>query len=222
MRLRAALIAALIALGFVANVQAGILWDYSPALYGVTTPNYSNRLGYQYFGEQIHFDADVEVGAMAVYSALSASLVGDSVTINLWADASGSPGALLQSFTSEISVIDTDGVGSSTTVRKYAVFDTPLSLLGSTSYWIGMTGTTKDLAQGGLASVPPGGDAKMAGFTTSPTSYHMSGTGDMAMRLYEAAEIPGVPEPGTLGLLLAGLVGMAAFRGRRVRRPRAS
>jgi hypothetical protein len=188
-------LAILVVLGLGLDTQASILLDRSPAVYGLGTPSYSNQIAGPHFAERIVFDSAVEVAGMDVYSSPSTLGVGDLVTITLWADASGLPGTMLQQFTATLSAIDTDGAAGAA-VRKHADFSA-ISLAASTSYWMGMSGTSKELGQGGLASIPAGADGKMAYWNGG--FYGLVGTGDMAFRLY-SEDAPAVPEPATLAI----------------------
>jgi hypothetical protein len=83
-------------------------------------------------------------------------------------------------------------------------------------YWIGMSGTTMDIAQAALAAIPSDGDCSLAHFW-GPTPYvpAVVAIGDMAFRMYGDAASESVPEQpvekqenGTSGVMPTAAVGM--------------
>jgi hypothetical protein len=190
--------------------RASILWDYSPANFGVNEASFQNQSDQQNCADQVIFAQNVQITGMDIYSSVYFGYVGQSITIRLWSEV----GILLDSFTTMISVIDSDGADvNGDTNRKHADFATPLSLSADTVYWIGMSGTTSDITQADLAEIPPGGDGRMelCSGTTLDESYPF---GDMAFRL----EGNSVPEPSTLIIwsLLGGLaIGLGWWRKRK-------
>jgi hypothetical protein len=198
------------ALGTCAQCDAAILWDYSPGVYGTSSADYTNYAGTQNFAERIVFAHNVQVKGMDIYDSPRFGNNVPQVEVRVWSDANGVPGTVLQDTMTLVSAVDNEGADQKT-VRRHADFDA-MALQGGTVYWIGMTtplehGTS--LTQGGLATIPNGGDGMMAQFDGA-NFIHLTAAGDMAFRL-EGDVV--VPEPSTIGLALCGAaVGLVLFR----------
>lgn len=201
--------------------DATIVWDYSPASTGANESiGWVNQLNLQAFAEHVTFAVDTTLGGMDIYGGVGAGVVvGDSATIRLWADDGGQPGALLMSFAENISVIDSEGAVSGNDQRLHVDFSLPLVLNASVTYWIGMTGTTKDFSQTGLSGANAPDNSSMAQFNGGDTfSYFTSpDVGDQAFRLHGFSA---VPEPSGLALLIP--VAASALATFRVRQRRAA
>lgn len=197
-----------------APAKAAFVVDFSPATTGGSYGGaWINQSSNQNFGEQIDFTSAVTITAMDVYTLSHVGNVGTLVTIRLWADQGGIPGALLTSFTETIALKDTDGTaGITNVVRVRANFTNALNLAANTTYWIGMSGTSDELGQ---VSLNTPGDGTMAWF--SGTSYNsQAAIGDMAFRL-EGSDINAVPAPPAAILFAIGAVGLGGGRALRRR-----
>ena len=188
--------------------------DFSPGSAG----NFSNIRSGQHFADDFSFASNAVLTGMDIYSGVQFAAVGDTVTIQLFADATGSPGAILAEFTETIDLIDFEGISATTeSNRKHVDFTSPLNLVGGTTYWIGMSGgsTTAALQLGHLMLEGAGApdDGTVAQFSNNTLQSNTQGIGDAAMRLH--GTLVGVPEPATLGLLVAGLLGAGWARQRR-------
>jgi hypothetical protein len=207
-----------------------IIWDFSPA----TTGSGKFDLGPaslasgQNIADSFSIARPFVITGMDSYSFIPSwgpayvdPQVGQSMTIRLYADASGSPGPLLTSFTEPLSAVDKVGVGTTNALRLHTDFTNPISL-GSGTYWIGMSGTTKEFGVFQLMHIwppPPGGDHSMATF--QGTKFWFSDTmGDMAFRLEGIVQAANTPEPGSLTLLALGALGLAGHAWRKRRRNR--
>lgn len=181
---------------------AAILLDKSPATTGATviTNALGNASTSQNFAEDFSFSSAASLTAMDIYMSPLLPVVGDSVTIRLYEDTSGIPGTLLTELIEEIAIIDSEGAVTGN-VRVHADFTTPISLDAAKTYWIGMSGTSKDLDLTGLSGVDPTGT--MAQFTGTTFGFFTGevGADDMAFRLEGTL----IPEPTTGLLLLVGI-----------------
>jgi probable HAF family extracellular repeat protein len=201
-----------------------IIWDYSPgsfqpAIFGeLPLVNLANGLN---AAERIYFASPVAITGMDIYGTSTLwpnhAQIGDSATIRLYADNSGQPGRLLTSFTEPISAVDSVGA-TGDSMRFHADFTTPLDLKANTSYWIGMSGTSKHIGQFGLMNIPAslGGDHSMALFTGTQFQSMGGPEGGMAFRL--EGSVQPAPEPGSLTLLSLGVLGLAGYAWRKRQR----
>ena len=200
-------------------VSAAVVWDYSPSTTGsggvpANQGYWSNNAPGQNFLEKFSFRQAMLLTGMDIYSGHEYGSIGQSATIRLFSDLSGGPGSMITQFAENINAVDSVGsVGNET--RKHVDFSSSLTLLASTFYWIGMSGTSQELAQMGLQSNPPGDGGMWLLNGATPTGFNGS-VGDMAFRLEGAP----VPEPstylaGALLLLPFGLQGIRHFRSRK-------
>ena len=151
---------------------------------------------------------------MGLYSGDYVGAIGDTAVIQLWADAGGAPGTLLNEFSVPITEINTDGVSRPDVInvnQKIVHFSTPLTLTANTVYWIGMSGGP-DLPRGiGLNGLENATDGIIAVFEGDSLSYIRTygGVGDAAMRLY------GAPDSAATAMLVGvGLIAIGAIRRR--------
>ena len=193
-----------------------VLLDLSPDAYPTATLSYSDgsggawangRVG-QHFAESVSFPSSERLVGMGIYSSYMFGTVGQTVTVDLWQDSAGQPGALLNEFTEAITSVNTDGASTAPFItQKYAPFSSPVTLAANTVYWIGMSGGDvndpySELGQQSLSPATYGGQAQFDGDTYQGTP----GIGDISMRLY-------VPDGGlTVTLLGMALSGLALIR----------
>ncbi len=211
-------ISGLLASFLVANsANAGIILDHSPGTFGSSTfkpgtiSTWENQRLAQHWADNFSFGTNTAVDGMDIYSIPSFGAVGDSVSIQLWADNSGAPGALISEFGEKISTIDLEGARGDLN-RKHADFTTPLNLLAGVTYWIGMSGLV-EFGQQGLGDPGAPQDGSMARFTPDGFDRTRSEWGDMAFRLHGKASVPESTTFALLGLGLAAL-GIASVLGR--------
>ncbi len=211
---------ALIVLCGVGQVEgAVVILDWSPLETGAvlepTVGDWSNISTAQNWGEQIQFTNGAQITEMDIFSRNLWGSVGDSVTIRVWNDMNSAPGSLLFEFTETISIIDSDAAGTDTRInRKHVDFTSPVNLAAATPYWIGMSGTSTEIALAGLIGPNAPDDEHMFLFdgTTlvDDTSRH---AGDMAFRLYGTQNV--IPEPSTLLILCMGVFVLLVFKRRK-------
>lgn len=205
-------------LGLPSVTNASVVWDYSPFTTQATLAGlWSNEAPVQNFGELVSFGSDQQIVGMDIYTELDFATVGQSVTVRIWSDAAGVPGSLLFDFTEAISVVDSEGaIGSE--VRVHADFTTPVTLLGGTGYWIGMSGTSTQLGQRGLIGANAPDNSRMAQFSgTTYSGQTETFVGDMAFRLHGPSH-SAVPEPSAIAIW--SLAAMGCLIGFRVNRKR--
>jgi hypothetical protein len=198
------------------RAAAAIVWDYSPATTGADIQPGSgyvwvNDSSAQNFSDQFLLGQDTTLTGMDIYTRDDFLSIGQSVTVRLWSDNSGTPGTLLQNFTEALAAVDTQSAGSDLSVRRsFANFVNPVSVLANTRYWIGMSGMDSELGQLTLTGLNAPGDNTVARFNGT-TFFTNDSIGDQAFRLHGNATA--VPTPA----LLPGLVGMgmAAWRKRK-------
>ena len=148
---------------------------------------------------------------MGQYSPVSFGFLGNTVSIQLWQDNAGSPGALLSEFQETISSVNTNGtLTASNITQKYVNFTSPISIAANTTYWISMSGGTmsggSELALLSLNSVENGASALFVSGNTLVTS--AIGIGDVSMRLYSSSSVPdGGSSIAMLGLALTAMAG---------------
>jgi len=204
------------------SASAGIILDRSPATFGSASlfpdpqnATYVNRRIAQHFADSFSFADNMVVGGMDIYSQSDFGVVGYSVSVQLWGDNSGVPGALITEFGETISIIDFDGARDGVS-RKHVDF-APLNLLSGVTYWIGMSsdvpGADIGLQMLNDSGVPQDGQTARFDNDTFDTSSLASNLGDMAFRLH--GEVT-VPEPTTILLMGLGLVGLGFAGWRRL------
>ncbi|NOZ65539.1 MAG: PEP-CTERM sorting domain-containing protein [Alphaproteobacteria bacterium] len=205
------IIAILLSVITISTASATIIWDYSPdttgANGGATWLNFSSG---QNFAELVTFATGGTITGMDIYSNKDRDKINDSVTIKIFANNGGTPGALITSLTEIISIIDTTGASSVANVtRKFASLTNPYTYSAG-SFWIGMSGI-RNIGQMTLDTNFPG-NSQIAHFIGSSFQGEVS-LGDMAFRLHSVAR--NVPEPAPLALLGFGLLGIAVLRRRK-------
>ena len=210
--------ALLLALVLVSNVEAGVVWDWSPdATSGSGPTNWTNQNDQNYQADTFKLASNTALTGVDIYSDATVGFVGDAVIIRIWDDALGSPGTLLWTLNETLSAVDTvETTTLADVTRKHADVTSVVTLASGLTYWISMTGADGvPISQLGLDTNPPG-DA-MAYWFSPTVALGLQDSGDMSFRL-EGDVIPGsaVPEPATLGsAALAGLALAAVARRRR-------
>jgi PEP-CTERM motif len=200
------------ALGASSQTRAGILLDHSPGTTGATLEfsdgnPWSNDSTSQNFADTFRFGTAETLSGMDIYTSTAFPSVGMSVTVRLWADSGGLPGALLDNFTTTVTAVDSVGtVPGTDDVRVHADFT--LDLAANTTYWIGMSGTNAELGQYGLSGPNAPGDGGMAQFKGTTFEGFAPTIGNMAFRLEGPASA--VPEPSSF-VLASGSIGIIAL-----------
>ncbi len=217
-----------------AGLRGAVLIDQSPlGTSGTITPGigsvWLNVYDSQNFGERVIFAYDVRITGMDIYSYSYFAPIGRDVLIKTWGESEGTlDAATLSSFSTVLSAVDTDGIGTWLGlfdyfgVRAHADFGSnSFVLAANTPLWIDMTGIPTDIAPTnlgllGLKGLAAPADGMMWLFSGDTSLAAIDAAGDMAMRLYgERVDGPTVPDFGpTLALLGLGLAGLAALRRR--------
>jgi hypothetical protein len=215
------------------DLNAGLVWDYSPATYSGATQ--SPEIGYgltnlstaQNFAERVFILNSTSLTGMDIYARSSGGgltnpvALGASTTIRIWNDLVGTPDGPLHNFTETVSVIDTDGALGTDVIRIHVDFTNPVVLDANTEYWVGMSGTSVNIGQLGLAGVMAPENSRMYRFNgTTPIIQTGDFAGDMAFRLHgdEITEVSSTPEPASMALLGSTGIGGIGWRMRRRRK----
>ena len=199
--------------------RAALLLDRSPAAYPGASRSpllggsYSNERATQHFADSFSLASPSILQGMDLYSHPLNAAVGDSVSVQLWADnGAGSLGMLLTEFTASISVEDSDGNNDLVRVARFHVNVSGIILQAATTYWIGLSGTSSDVGLIGLSGL---------GAPENGQSIRMNGDSviaveafDVAMRLY--GEVSQVPEGGRTSVLLGIALATLALGVRKV------
>jgi len=206
-------------LGGATQARSAVIWDFSPATTGVNGSfPWQNQSALENFAEHVVFANAVQITGMDIYTWNFFAGIGQPVTIRLWADAAGTPGALLNQFVDLISVMDTVGIGAlePLQIRVHVDFTTPLALAAGTTYWIGMSGPGYELGQVTLEGLNPPDDNQVAVFDGTVFNSHAA-IGDMAFRLHDGT-VSAVPEPTSLAMFAVGALGMIGYGWKRRRK----
>ncbi|MCP5524141.1 MAG: hypothetical protein H7A46_21595 [Verrucomicrobiales bacterium] len=171
--------------------------------------NWANARSGQHFADSFSFASPVTLTGMGQFSGQYWGAVGQTVTIQLWQDAAGQPGALLNEFQETISLVNTDGASSASLItQKYADFTIPdhacpqYGILDQHERW--NPDAFGELALLGLSAPLDGLSAQFNNNTYSG----LNSVGDVSMRLYSDVPDGGV----TLWMVGAGALGLAAYR----------
>lgn len=189
-----------------------IVVDRSPGAVGgtITSDYWTNETNDQNFGDEVTLVDTTLIIGMDIYMAVDFGAVGDTATVRVWDDGGGLPGTLIHEFAELVSIVDTDGAVDGNH-RVHVDFTAPITFLGGTSYWIGMSGTSTTFTQTAVtgSSIGPGNNFQFNG--TTPQFF--TSIGHSTFRLYS------VPEPASLAMTLAGagLVGSLGLATRRRR-----
>jgi len=124
--------------------HAAIIWDQSPGAIGGTEFNsLSNRSAAQNFSDPVLFGTDHIVFGMDIYAGTAFVNAGDALVVRIRANAID---AVPIEFIETINIKDLDGIGSApaSAARVHVDFSVPVLLLGSTTYFLGMSGVGFD------------------------------------------------------------------------------
>lgn len=218
--IRSSLLAVVATVVVALPTRAALLLDRSPAAYPSASRSpllggsYSNERATQHFADSFSLASPSILQGMDLYSHPLNAAVGDSVSVQLWADnGAGSLGPLLSEFTASISVEDSDGNNDLARVARFHVGFAGINLQAATTYWIALSGTSSDVGLIGLSGL---------GAPENGQSIQMNGDSvisvqafDVAMRLY--GEVSQVPEGGRTSVLLGIALATLSLRIRKVR-----
>jgi hypothetical protein len=153
----------------------------------------------------------VQFASMSVY--LSGSIAPMPITGGIYSDSSGSPGSSLATF---------NAVMSSPLLNQLYTFQTtiPFTMQASTGYWFVLTSVSAlpitwqtDGSNGGLGATMTADPE----YTSMGTKTSLGGLVWIPSTYIPAVEIAvaNAPEPGTLTLMAAGILGLGLMRRRR-------
>lgn len=232
--MKKALLILAILLTFSAQVHAEVIWDWSPLTVGATktytsgspllysdgasATNTGEPNGGGYFLECVEFSKDFFLTGMDSYENPNYILNVDGRTVISIFSHNTETGTPLSNIYESVQDFFTDSDGAiDGVVRVGSTLANPFLFQKNTKYWIGMAG--RDYFGFGVSTLYglPSGDNT---FYTIGVNYNPHWPrfeyGDISFRLHgvEATSAPTVPEPGSIILLSAGLLGVA-FRVRR-------
>jgi len=126
--------------GFAAS--AATVVDFSPETTGITNLfNAGNRDDAQNWGTLFTLSEEFNLSVIDRYGEAGTGAVGDDVIVKIWT----SDGAtLLHDISTTITIQDTDGAGTTDSIRSRAVFDVDLA---AGDYLIGLAGDGAELSQ---------------------------------------------------------------------------
>jgi hypothetical protein len=196
------LLATSVLLSAASLMHAGVIWDYGPTA-GTYTNTYTNQTAGVNFADNVTFDADTLVGGFNLFTNQFLTDPTATFHFKVLADDGGAPGAYLYQWDQTYSLFgpsESDGI-----YEAQFVWPTPLVFLAGTTYWVGASGNGFEAGQ---ASVSGPGDGAMALFQGN-TFQGLAEIGDQMFQLTDA------PEPATLTLIPAALMGLAFLRRKR-------
>lgn len=176
--------------GFAAS--AATVVDFSPETTGITNLfNAGNRDDAQNWGTLFTLSEEFNLSAIDRYGEAGTGAVGDDVIVKIWT----SDGAtLLHDISTTITIQDTDGAGTTDSIRSRAVFDVDLA---AGDYLIGLAGDGAELSQRLLQG-------------TSGSTFRFFGDGSPVAEITASIRVFGdtpvaVPLPAGLPLMIGAL-----------------
>jgi hypothetical protein len=125
------------------NIFAGIIDDVAPIDSGFIGGNngYGDKAKMQLFDNQYGVTHGGTVTGVAFYAPIKVD-GGGSISVNIWADNAGEPGAILGSATVTLASIDTSMaamnlVNDSIVYNHVAMFSTPVTIPAGNKFWAG-------------------------------------------------------------------------------------
>lgn len=196
--------------------RAGIIYDHSPDHTGseILIPNYLNVTDWttrQWFADRFFLQQDTLISGIDIFGQnFDRSTIGRAAVIRIWADMDNTPGEMIYSYVSEITIQDSDGTASKPLLdRSFAPLGELFKATAGLQYWVGMAAVSTNLS--------------LATFVSDDDNYIWLGRegdtfrgecticGDMAFRLH-GENIQAVPAPPTVMLLMLGFVYLIARR----------
>lgn len=190
--------------------NAGIIYDKSPdhTGYEILIPNYLNVTNWttrQWFADRFLLKQDALISGIDIFGQnFGMSTIGRAALIRIWADVENSPGDLIYSHVSEITIQDTEGTASKPLLsRSFASLGELFKASAGKQYWVGMAAVSTNLSLATFVS----NDDNYVWLGREGNTFRGECTicGDMAFRLH-AGNIQTVPTPPTLILLMVGFI----------------
>lgn len=190
-------------------MHAGVIWDFGPGT-GANGGYWVNQTDNQNFADNVTFGADTQVDGFNLFTGASITDPASTFHFKVLADDNGLPGAYLYQW---------DQVYSSFSPTTYNgiyeaqfLWPTPLVFVAGTTYWVGVSGNGFEAGQSSVVGGP--GDGTMAQFEGSQFTV-MATVGDQMFQLTDGTLESSAPEPATLMLIPAALMGLALLRRKR-------
>lgn len=190
-----------------------VLWNYAPTN-GDAVCCWENQTALQNFADNFSLSQNANITGFNLFTGNFPP--SGTYDVRLYADNSGTPGALLDSVNVAASSFTFFGTFNGVNVYEVMLQFSAMPVLAGHQYWIGASGNGFEAGQLSLKGPGDPGDGQMAQFS-GPNFQFMTQVGDQSYQLIGNVS-GGVPEPASLFLLGSGLLGIGGFARKRIKK----